>query len=73
MYTFNLFFYIIIGVIIFEYILSIIVKLLNIKSLDEPLPKEFSDTYDQSKYNKSQAYTKSNTNFSFLTTSFQFY
>ena len=32
--------------------------------------KEFSDTYDQSKYNKSQAYTKSNTNFSFLTTSF---
>ena len=70
MYEFNLFFYIIIGVIIFEYILSIIVKIFNIKSLDEPLPKEFSDTYEPSNYIKSQAYTKSNTNFSFLTTSF---
>ena len=68
----NLYFIIIIGVIIFEYGLSFIVKILNIRALNPELPKEFSDTFDQDKYIKSQEYTKTNTKFSFITSTFSF-
>ena len=66
----NIYFIIIIGVIIFEYLLSFVVKILNIKALNPNLPEEFKDTFDQDKYKKSQEYTKTNTNFSFITSSF---
>ena len=66
----NTYFIIIIGVIIFEYLLSFAVKILNIKALDPNLPEEFKDTFDQDKYTKSQEYTKTNTNFSFITSTF---
>lgn len=62
--------YIIIGMILFEYTLSLLVDILNVKSLNPSLPDEFKDVYDQDKYKKSQNYTKSNTKFSFLTSSF---
>ncbi len=65
-----MYFYIIIGMILFEYILSLLVDILNVKSLNPNLPDEFKDVYDQDKYEKSQNYTKSNTKFSFLTSSF---
>ncbi len=65
-----MYFYIIIGMILFEYVLSVVVNLLNLKSLNPILPKEFEDIYDKEKYKKSQNYTKSNTKFSFLTSSF---
>ena len=65
-----MYFYIIIGMILFEYILSLLVDILNVKSLNPNLPDEFKDVYDQDKYKKSQNYTKSNTKFSFLTSSF---
>jgi len=66
----NIYFIIIIGIIIFEYLLSFIVKILNIKALDPNLPKEFEGTFDQDKYTKSQEYTKTNTKFSFITSTF---
>ena len=66
----NIYFAIIIGIIVFEYLLSFVVKILNIKALDPGLPKEFEDTFDQDKYAKSQEYTKTNTNFSFITSTF---
>ena len=65
-----MYFYIIIGMILFEYTLSLLVDILNVKSLNPNLPDEFKDVYDQDKYKKSQNYTKSNTKFSFLTSSF---
>ena len=65
-----MYFYIIIGMILFEYILSLLVDILNVKSLNPNLPDEFKDVYEQDKYKKSQNYTKSNTKFSFLTSSF---
>ena len=65
-----MYFYIIIGMILFEYILSLLVDILNVKSLNPNLPDEFKDVYDKDKYKKSQNYTKSNTKFSFLTSSF---
>jgi len=56
--------------ILFQYSLSILVKILNLKSLNPNLPDEFSDVFDKDKYIKSQEYTKTNTNFSFLTSTF---
>jgi len=70
MIEYSIYFYIIIGAIIFEYLLSFVVKILNIKALDPKLPKEFEDTFDQEKYKKSQEYTKTNTRFSFITSTF---
>ena len=45
-----MYFYIIIGMILFEYILSLLVDILNVKSLNPNLPDEFKDVYDQDKY-----------------------
>ncbi len=66
----NMYLIIILGIIVFQYLLSCVVKILNIKALSSELPKEFSDTFDQDKYLKSQEYTKTNTKFSFLTSTF---
>ena len=66
----SVYFYIIIGVILFEYILSFIVRTLNIQSLDPTLPDEFSDTFDNDKYLKSQEYTITNSKFSYFTSTF---
>ena len=66
----SIYFIIIIGIIVFQYLLSFVVKILNIKALDPNLPKEFEETFDQDKYTKSQEYTKTNTRFSFFTSTF---
>ena len=66
----NIYFYIIIGIILFEYLLSFIVRTLNLKALDPNLPKEFQDTFDNDKYLKSQEYTKTNSQFSYITSTF---
>ena len=66
----NIYFIIIIGMILFQYGLSILVKILTLKSLNPSLPDEFSDLFDKDKYIKSQDYTKTNTNFSFITSTF---
>tara|TARA_B100000579_G_scaffold398222_1_gene378342 strand:- start:421 stop:1659 length:1239 start_codon:yes stop_codon:yes gene_type:complete len=57
-------------ILIFEYLLSSIVRFLNIKALDPILPSEFEDTFDKDKYLKSQAYTRQNSNFSYITSTF---
>ena len=66
----SIYFIIIIGIILFEYILSFIVRTLNIQALDPNLPEEFSDTFDKDKYLKSQKYTKTNSKFSYITSTF---
>ena len=66
----SVFFIIIIGAILFEYILSLIVRTLNLKALDSKLPKEFSDVYDEDKYFSSQEYAKTNSKFSYITSTF---
>ena len=66
----NIYFYLIIGIILFEYLLSFIVRTLNLKALDPNLPKEFEDTFDNEKYLKSQEYTKTNSKFSYITATF---
>ena len=63
----NIYFIIIISVIIFNYLLSFVVRTLNIRALDPKLPDEFSDTFDKDRYLKSQEYTKVNSKFEYLT------
>jgi len=52
------------------YLLDIIADLLNLGNLNQPLPKEFSDQYDNQKYLASQNYLKTNTKFGFITSGF---
>jgi len=66
----NIYFIIIIGILLFEYMLSFIVRTLNLKALDPNLPEEFKDTFDQEKYLKSQDYTRENSRFSYITSTF---
>jgi len=69
---YNIWFWIIIGILIFNFALTIFLNYLNIKNLKSSLPEEVSDIYDSNKYEKSQQYTKTNTNFSFITGTFSF-
>ena len=66
----NIYFIIIIGIIVFEYILSSIVRYFNLIALDPRLPSEFLDTFDNEKYKKSQEYTKTNSKFAYFTSTF---
>ena len=69
----NIYFIIIIGIIIFEYVLSFIIRTLNIRSLDPNLPSEFSDTFDEDKYKKSQLYAKANSSFDGITSTYSLF
>ena len=66
----SIYFIIIIGIIVFDYILSFIVRTLNLQALNPKLPQEFKELYDQEKYLKSQEYTRTNSKFSYLTSTF---
>ena len=62
----NIYFIIIVGIIIFEYFLTNIIRYLNIKSLHSELPAEFKDVFNIEKYKESQLYTKTKESFSYL-------
>ena len=62
----NLFFIAILAILIGNYLLNLIVELLNLSALKLELPDEFKDSYDQKKYAKSQSYLKENTCFSLI-------
>jgi STE24 endopeptidase len=66
----NIYIIIIISAIVIEFLLSTIINKLNLDALNSELPQEFSDVYDKDKYAKSQNYTRSNTQFSFITSTF---
>lgn len=66
----NIWFYIIVVIILLNFILSTIISYLNVKSLSPEVPERMKDYYDDEKYAKSQKYTKTNTKFSFITSSF---
>ena len=66
----NLLFWLIIGIIIFDFIFEKYLDYLNIKSLKEELPKELSGIYDKDKYKKSQLYEKETSKFSLVSSIF---
>ncbi len=52
------------------FIIDNIADFLNLKNLNQPLPTEISDHYDNQKYTDSQSYLKTTTKFGFITSSF---
>lgn len=64
--------YIIIGILVFDYLFGRILTHLNLKSNKGPLPEELKDTFDEEKYKKTQAYNEVNTRFGIITGTFSF-
>jgi STE24 endopeptidase len=66
----NIWFFAIIAIVLLNYSFSLLIKYLNIKSLSPNVPDEMIELYKPEKYAKSQSYTKTNTRFSLITSSF---
>ena len=63
-------FYIIIGILIFDYALGRLLDYLNASWMGHPVPKELEGLYDPEKYDKQQRYQKTNTQFSLISATF---
>ena len=63
-------FYIIIGIIIIEFIIDKVLDALNAKHYNDPVPNELKDVYNEEEYKKSQLYKKTNYRFSIVTSTF---
>lgn len=66
----NIFAVIILATLAIDFVLNLVADYYNLQSLDEGLPDEFSDVYDEETYEKSQAYTKERTKFGIFTSVF---
>ena len=62
-------FFIIIGILILNFIIDKILDNLNAKRFQDPVPKALEDVYDSAEYEKSQTYKKAKHNFGTLTSS----
>ncbi len=65
-------FYIIIAIIVFDFVSERILQYLNISWRSKAIPEELKGIYDDKKYAKQQAYSKENSRFSSFTSSFSF-
>ena len=63
-------FFIIISILIINFIIDKIIGNLNAKHFDDALPLEVSDVYEEKEYSKSQSYKKINFKFSTITSLF---
>ena len=63
----NAFLIIILVILVGDYVLGLVVDILNVKHLKTQLPEAFSGYYDAEKYKKSQEYLKENTQFGLIT------
>ena len=63
-------FYIIIAIIIIDFIIDKILDTLNAKHFDDPVPQELNDVYDKEEYEKSQRYKKERYRFGVITSTF---
>lgn len=63
-------FYIIIAIILIDFIVDKILDALNAKHYNDALPKNLQDVYDDVEYKKSQDYKKTNYKFGILTSTF---
>jgi STE24 endopeptidase len=60
-------FYIIISILVINFIIDKILDALNAKHYDDPIPAELQDVYNETEYKKSQEYKKENYRFATLT------
>jgi len=63
-------FYILIAILLVNFIIDKILDSLNTKHFDDAIPSELADVYEKEEYEKSQAYKKTNARFSNLTSLF---
>ena len=63
----NTLFYIIIVILIFQFLMETVLEYLNAKRYGDPVPKELNDVFDTTEYQKSQDYKKTNFKFGILT------
>lgn len=63
-------FYIIIGILVLNFIIEKVISALNAKHYNDELPPELHDVYDDKEYKRSQAYKKTNYRFGLLTSTF---
>lgn len=62
--------FLILGIVVFDYLLDQTLNWLNYKSFDDQVPESLSDIYDEQGYANSQAYQKERAKFSFSTAAF---
>lgn len=60
-------FYILIGIIVINFLIDKVLDFLNARHFDDPLPSEIVDVYDQEAYRKSQSYKKERFKFGIFT------
>ncbi|WP_178989176.1 M48 family metallopeptidase [Winogradskyella schleiferi] len=65
-------FYIIIAIIVINFIKDKILDAINAKHYNDPIPEELNDVYDEAEYKKSQAYKTVNYKFGLWTSLFSF-
>ena len=63
-------FWIIVSILIFDYLLERLLDYLNATKWSKTLPPELQGIYDEEKYHKSQEYDKTNSNFGIITSPF---
>ena len=63
-------FYVIIAIIVANFIKDKILNALNAKHYNDPIPDELSDVYDEEEYKKSQAYKRTNYRFGIWSSTF---
>lgn len=66
----NIYAVIILSALAAEFILNLAADILNLKHLSTDLPREFQDVFDAERYGKTQAYTRVNTHFGWITSAF---
>ena len=67
----NAFFVIILAAVVVEYLLGVVSNLMNLSALRPEAPEGLEDVYEPDKYAKSQEYTKVNTGFDLITSTFK--
>lgn len=68
----NILFGIIIAIIVFDFVVERILQYLNITWRNKPIPTELEGIYDEEKYKKQQDYSKVNSKFSVISSTFSF-
>ncbi len=64
------YYYIIIGALLFEYLLSTVSSVLNMANINEEVPDDFKEHYNEKKYAESQSYLKDKTRFGLFSGTF---
>lgn len=63
-------FYIIIVIIVLQFLMETVLDYLNSRKFQDPIPEELQDVFDKKEYLKSQAYKKDNYKFGILSSAF---